>query len=242
MLEIKPVQTEKLFEVLAAQLRDEIMAGEFTSGDLLSEKYLMERSQLSRGSVRDALRVLEAQGLVETRRGRNGGSFVVESGVQTIVQSLDAYLRNGNPPLRAIMDTVELLEPGLARLAAQNRTPEDIDAMRDAIQSMADTDDRTEFVRRNSDWHIAMARAAHNPILMAVYQPIGSTLLHPHTNDFLDADMRAVVVAAARRILDAIADGDATLAFSRMQKHVDAYHAIRNELDAAASATDPTEG
>lgn len=232
------MQTEKLFEALADQLRAEIMAGEFTVGDLLSEKYLMERSQLSRGSVRDALRVLEAQGLVETRRGRNGGSFVVESGVKTIVQSLDAYLRNGNPPLRAIMDTVELLEPGLARLAAQNRTAEDIEAMKVAVGTMADTHDRTEFVHRNSDWHIAMARAAHNPILLAFYQPIGSTLLHPDSDDFLDANMRELVVFAASRILEAIAAGDAELAGSRMQKHVDAYHAIRANRDASARQSD----
>lgn len=229
MLGITPIRTEKRFEVLAEQLREEIMIGDFKAGDLLSEKYLMKRSQLSRGSVRDALRVLEAQGLVETRRGRNGGSFVVESGVQTIVESVDAYVKNGNPPLQAVMDTVELLEPGLARLAAMYRTAEDIDAMDKAIEKLGQIDDSTEFIRQNAAWHMSMANATRNHILIAIYQPIGSALLHPASGTFLDAAMRAAVVGAARKIFEAIAEGNPGLAENRMRKHVTAYHDILKE-------------
>lgn len=236
MLGITPIQTEKRFEVLAVQLREEIMAGEFKAGDLLSERYLMQRSQLSRGSVRDALRVLEAQGLVETRRGRNGGSYVVESGVGTIVESVDAYVKNGNPPLQAVMDTVELLEPGLARLAATYRTEEDILEMAAAIATMEVTSDSAGFVAQNTVWHLALARATHNPILIAIYQPIGSALLHPASDEFLDAEMRAVVVLAARRILDAVSEGNAGLAEARMRKHVQAYHAILAEAEQPSGA------
>lgn len=232
MIKITPIQVEKRFEILAMQLREEIISGEFNAGDLLSEMYLMERSGLSRGSVRDALRVLEAQGLIETRRGRNGGSYVVESSVQTIVESLDAYIKNGKPALNMIMDTVQLLEPGLARLAAINRTAGDIVAMSAAVENMSKTDETHEFVRRNTAWHMAMAQATHNSILGAIYQPIGSALLYPRPTDFLNAKMCAETVNAARKILEAIVMGNPGLAQHRMHKHVNAYHQILKSAEA----------
>lgn len=234
MVTIKPVHSEKAFETLAARLREQIITGQFEEGDLLSEQSLIAQSKLSRGSVREALRMLEAQGLIETRRGRNGGSFVVQPGVRPVVDSLDSYIRNGNPPPRAINETVELLEPGLARLAALHRTDADIAAMQQAIAALSEADSPRAFIKRNAAWHLAMAQASQNPILCAIYQAIGSDLLNPRNEDFLSADQRAAVILAATKILKAIEQRDPALAARRMARHVEAYHALLEDQTAPA--------
>lgn len=77
------------------------------------------------------------------------------------------------------MDTVELLEPGIAKLAAAYRMDEDLEEMDAAIDRMQQATDKDEFIGSNVEWHVAMAKAKRNPILVAIYQPIVPSPLHP---------------------------------------------------------------
>ncbi len=226
MIKVERVQTEKSFQALADQLRMQILSGVLHAGEILNERALMEQAQISRGSVREALRVLETQGLLETRRGRNGGRMVIHTGVSQIADSLDIYIRNGNPSPRTIRETVELLEPGLAVLAARNRTQGDIIAMREAVCTLAKTEDRAEFVAHNADWHRELSKATGNPILSAIYAAVGPGILDPQLEGFVTPTVRAAVVHAAERILAAIIEGDEDLAHRRMTKHIEAYHRL----------------
>lgn len=226
VIKVQQVLIEKSFEALAAQLKSQILNGDLPPGEILNERMLTEQSGLSRGSVREALRVLETQGLLETRRGRNGGRMVIAAGVQPIMESLDTYIRNGNPPAGAIRETIELLEPGMAAIAARNRTSADVAAMTAAIDQLAATRDPADFIHRNADWHQALVRATGNPILGAVYAAIGPGLLDPRLETFVTDAVRADVLHAARQILAAIIAGDAALAARRMTRHVDAYHRL----------------
>lgn len=232
MIKIEQVQTVRSFEALAAQLKAQILSGARPAGDVLNERSLIEQSQLSRGSVREALRVLETQGLLETRRGRHGGRMVIHTGVAQIADSLDTYIRNGNPSPRSIRETVELLEPGMAALAARNRTQNDIVAMRNAVCIMANTQDRAEFVTRNADWHREISKATRNPIFGAIYAAIGPGILDPRLQGFATQTVRTAVSHAAERILAAIIEGDENLASRRMTKHIEAYHRLLYPKDA----------
>ncbi|WP_323042860.1 FadR/GntR family transcriptional regulator [Gemmobacter sp.] len=228
---IEPVIQEKSFEALASQIKAQIMDGSIAAGEMLNERALIDLSGLSRGSVREALRVLETQGLVETRRGRNGGWVVVRPGTRIMLESLASYIRQGNPTLRVLMETVEMFEPAMAALAARHRTREDIAAMAEAIGAMENAPTSEAFIQMNGRWHVRLADSARNPIIAALYRALGPSLLDPRVEGFVTAEVRANVIHASRAILQAITDQDERLAADRMRKHVAAYFQLLARLD-----------
>lgn len=227
---IEPIIPEKSFEALASQIKAQIMDGDIATGEVLNERSLIELSGLSRGSVREALRVLETQGLVETRRGRNGGWLVVRPGADIMLDSIASYIRQGDPSLRVVMETVEMFEPAMAAIAARNRTDADIAAVRDTIDRMAITTDGEAFIELNRQWHSRLAEAGHNPILAALYGALGPSLLDPRIKGFVTAKVRADVHKAAQAILQAVIAQDEQLAAGRMRKHVAAYFQMVSAL------------
>jgi GntR family transcriptional regulator, transcriptional repressor for pyruvate dehydrogenase complex len=221
------IRVAKTYEVLADQLREQILAGTIPPGMALpNERELGDRTGLGRGSVREALRVLETQGLVSTRLGRNGGRIAQRPGIDDVSQSLEFFVRGQKIEFVALMETVEVLEPALAALAAQHRTDADIRALAKASDNLrAVVDDPPRVVAANTAWHLAVATASHNPLLIAVKQSIGAMLHDPHFDNFASAEVREAVLRVHARIEQAIVDGDADAARRRMERHVRAYRA-----------------
>src|SRR5205823_6550340 len=143
------------------QLRERILSGGLAVGEALPhERKLAEQTGLSRVSVRDALRVLEFEGLVRTRQGRNGGSFVAQPGDGTVSRAVEVYVRAGRLSLRDVLDVREAIEPVCAELAARRRTEEDF-ARLDEIQRRHERLAGAAYLRENVIWHVAVAEASH---------------------------------------------------------------------------------
>ena len=230
---LSPIRIQKGFEVLADRLAEQILTGVIKHGELLpNERDLGEISGLSRGSVREALRVLEAQGLVSTKRGRNGGRVAVPAGGQSFRRSVEFFIRGQRIPLSVLLETVEVLEPNLAQLAARHRDEQDLADLRVAHEKLAATTTPGRFANANARWHEVMARASHNPLLIAVYESLGAAeFLKPRIAGFISDDIRAAVLHAVEQVERAIVAGDAEAARRRMERHVRAYRA---SLEAAA--------
>ncbi|WP_416898669.1 MAG: FadR/GntR family transcriptional regulator [Minwuia sp.] len=224
MADIGRIQAKKGFETLAEELREQILDGRIPPGQVLNEREIVEKSGLSRGSVREAFRVLETEGLMSTRRGRNGGRIALQLDGDVLKRSLDLFIRGQQVPASVLAETIEVFAPALADLAARHRTDEDIAEMRDLLDRLERISDSPRFVRGNIQWHLALARAGHNPVLASIYQVIGPDLLTPRPEGFANKQIRQNTVNAERRVLDAIADGDAALARRRMEKHILAYN------------------
>lgn len=226
MAQLGLIKIQKGFETLASVLREQILCGEIQAGEVLpNERDLVERSGLSRGSVREALRVLETQGLVSTRLGRNGGRVAVQSSTQAVRNSLDHFIRGQQVPFPMLMETVEVLEPSLAQLAAIHRDDEDIAALQSNSKKLRATSNASRFLAANAGWHRAMAHASHNPILTAIYDSLGPGLLDPHVAGFASAEVRGAVIQVVGKIEDAIIARDPAAARRRMERHVLAYRA-----------------
>lgn len=223
MVRLKPVPVSRPAEALAASLQERILSGAIAEGRMLNEQELVDLSGLSRSSVREALRSLELRGLVETRRGRNGGWLARSPGVSTVAESLDLYMRGGAADVAKMIEIVEIIEPGLAALAARRRSETDLVAIREALAAMDAAEDPERFVELNRDWHLALVRASGNEVLIAVYESLGPALLHPRLEGFADAEIRRQVRHAARRIFEAVEAGDAETARRRMAGHATAY-------------------
>ena len=159
---ISPVHVPKASEVLAERLRELIVQGRIQPGDFLpSERDLVTESGLSRTSVRDALRVLETDGLITTKVGRTGGSMVTLPGRASVARSVELFVRTHGIRLESLLECRVAVEPTLARLAARHRTEAqlaEISAIHETF--VASVDDVPRYKTINLDWHLAIARAS----------------------------------------------------------------------------------
>ena len=127
---------------------------------------------LGRGSVREALRVLEVEGLIRTRTGRHGGAYTTRPDESGLTRFVSLFVRGRRVPMRALLEARTTIEPNLAFLAALNRTREDEIALSDACVAMEATTDSVAFGRLNVAWHYCVAAASHNELLVAFLSSI----------------------------------------------------------------------
>ncbi|UUZ62753.1 FadR family transcriptional regulator [Polaromonas sp. P1-6] len=225
---ISPVNVPKAADVLAEILREKILNGELDEGtDLPSERELGAQSGLSRASVREALRILEGEGLISTRLGRNGGSAVIRPSSAAIERSVGIFIRGQGIRLEAVLEARTVIEPSSARLAALHRTDadlEEIEKYQIKLEQASAAGEVDAYVRANLDWHVQVVRASHNELLMAFISAVShSVYVATDLDGFNSVDVRNAVIQAHRRVTEAIRDRDGDAAERRMQRHVGAY-------------------
>jgi DNA-binding FadR family transcriptional regulator len=235
-LKLAPIHVPKSSDVLADQLRRQILGGMLAAGAALpAERDLVAQTGLSRGSVREALRILEAEGLVSTRPGRLGGSVARRPGDESLAKYIHLFVHGRGISLKALLQTREAIEPSLARLAALNRSDEALAALVQATERVENAyADVPLYLAENVKWHCAIATASRNELLRAFMVAISSTIYKASAiENFATEDVRRVVIKAHRRILDAIAAGDGAAAERRMARHL---AALREQMDAFPDA------
>lgn len=227
-LKLAPIVVPKTSDVLASELRRQILTGALPPGTFLpAERELVIQTGLSRGSVRDALRILESESLVITRPGRYGGSVANKPDDESLKRSISSFVHGRGITLLSLLQTREAIEPSLAALAAKNRTA-------DELQRLVDVTERVEnafltppeFLRENVEWHMAIAAASHNELLRAFLHSISDMVYKASAiENFATDDVRKQVMHAHRRILEAIAAQQADVAERRMTLHLSALTA-----------------
>jgi DNA-binding FadR family transcriptional regulator len=180
---------------------------------------------MSRTTVREALRILEVQGLIRIKAGRSGGAFVQQPGQEAMASTVSLLIRGQQIRLADLLETREAIEPFCARLAAVNRTDEDLEELeRTHDVSVARSDSPAAFLEANVDWHVAVARASHNEILAGLMSAL-SMAIYAATDDerFVDKSVRDTAAHAHVVITRAIRDRDVEAASRRMTRHVHSY-------------------
>ena len=158
----------KTGERIARHVADLVADGTLLPGDQLPpEPALIEQLGVSRGSVREGLRLLEATGVLEVRAGRNGGAFISHAGEVELANTSTLYLQLAGATYGELLEARELIEPGLAGHAASRRDDSDVLRLRahlDALGSMdpADPASRAPTVVR---FHVDLLRASGNRAL-----------------------------------------------------------------------------
>jgi DNA-binding FadR family transcriptional regulator len=226
MLDINPIYVPKAADVLASTLREQILDGRMREGYLLpNERDLAVQAGLSRASVREALRILEVEGLIATRTGRSGGSEVVRPDISTLERSIDIFIRGQRIRFEAVLETREAIEPHAARLAALHWNEEDWARLTEAHERLRQgIDDVPAFLQANLDWHLAVMRASHNELLIAFTTAISqSVYAATDIQGFNSVEVRHAVLTAHQKVMDAIQARDADAAWRRMGRHVGAY-------------------
>ena len=161
-----PVKKHKSIpELIAQQVRDSILSGIYQAGEKLpTERELVIQFQASRLAVREALKALQASGLIVIRRG--SGIYVNESSSTALVDSLSALLRIRKASLQDLTEARVLFEPAITRLACRTRTAEDLVRLEENIQEaslLVKAGQRA--TRQNIEFHSIIAEACHNPVI-----------------------------------------------------------------------------
>lgn len=235
---IAPIVVPKASDILASQLRQMIVSGRLGAGTFLpTERSLVTESGLSRTSVRDALRILESEGLISTKVGRSGGSVVTLPGRDSVARSVELFVRTHGIRLESLLECRVAVEPTLARLAARNHTDAQLAEMTALHERfVGSVDDVKSYKSINLDWHLSVARASGNEPLIALMEaisrPISDAMDYQHVTT---PELRAIAVKAHTVILQAIASRDEDAAFKRMERHVAGYRDIATPRAKAAA-------
>lgn len=218
-------RVRRAYEQVYDQLRELIMSGELARGERLPREEVLARDfAVSRGTVREALRLLAAQSLVRTVKGAGGGSFVTLPAVDHVSEALRLHIsllsESEDVSLEEFLEARELLEVFAATLAAERKGPTDIAALRATIHDdPLSLTDEERFVM-NKDFHNGVVTASRNALLKISAQPIYSILQTNLDRTTVAESFNVEVFAHHREILQAIEIGDAELTRQLMQKHL----------------------
>jgi DNA-binding FadR family transcriptional regulator len=218
-------RVRKGYEQAADQLRELIVTGELPQGRRLpTETDLARQLGVSRATVREALRLLAAQGLVRTAKGQTGGSYVTLPTVDHISESLSsniALLADARDlTLEELIEVRMLLEVPAARLAARRRHDDDVERLRATIpRDRPALDTQSEFVH-NRDFHATLIECCENRLLQIAVQPVFSALQTSLSRSGLPRVFHRSIHLHHARIVEAVEAGDEDAAGSEMQDHL----------------------
>ena len=196
-------------EYVAEQIRRHISLRLIKPGESLpSERELASMFGVGRPTIQHALRLLEAAGLVEARRGRSGGTFVSHPDLDGhAVDGLIPRVMRRRKEVENLLLYRRLIEPPVARLAARTRRSTDLAAMRGALRGMAAATSEAEYMQHDTDFHLAVARGTGNPYLASAIEDIRTGLndaisLLPESEAWhkrISREHEALLAAIARR-------------------------------------------
>lgn len=239
------VSVPKASDVLAGQLRARIRSGELGTGQALpTERDLVLQTGLSRASVREALRILEVEGLIETRTGRGGGSRVSRPAGRELSRHLDLFIWGREVGFEELNEVREALETVAAEGAARRRTEADIADLRaktSAVEAVVET--VPAYLQANVAWHMAVVQASHNDLLIG-FMDVLSNAIHKETEleAFDSPAVREATLKIHRSILNAIVAGDSEAARRRMARHVGEAGRLAIAASRSAQAVQSTQG
>jgi DNA-binding FadR family transcriptional regulator len=183
----------KVFQEVVAQIEEAILAGRIETGQTLpSERNLKEMFQISRGTLREALRVLEQKGLIEIRLGVGGGSVVRAMDAGGVSESLGLLIRSQKVSLNHLAEFREAVEGSIAAQAAERRSASDIRKLKDLLKVArscvrAGHGRRGEFLEVDKQIHMTIAATTGNPIYQSVLTSIHDNI-HRYYDRFLSMD------------------------------------------------------
>jgi GntR family transcriptional repressor for pyruvate dehydrogenase complex len=226
MLKFERMKPEKAAQVIARQIRQAVLSGELSVGDRLpGERELIAQSGYSRSVVREALRLLEDDGLIVLQAGRNGGAIVSNPTTNQIVSNIDMHLRLQQTSVRDVHEAQRVIEPLIVKMAIEKGTDEDFAKIRETIELIERNPKDIELVRLQSNrFHTLLGEATKNNVLA-----IMAGILRQIVIDFrYEGDEKEALAIARihRRILEAVEDKDVEKAVRRSLRHIHASEAV----------------
>ena len=218
--EIHGVQQRRLHENIAQQFLSLIRRGALEDGARLpSERMMAEQFKVSRSSVREAIRSLELQGLVVSKRG--SGTFVNTENLEPVVALIATTLSSGGEAIKDIFEVRHLLEPQIAAVAAQRADETEVGRLREILDDQQRQISEGETgVDADTAFHFALASATHNTALMKVVSAVEDILRLSRDQSLQEPGRAKRSLSSHRQILKMVQTGDAEGARHAMEHHL----------------------
>lgn len=222
--DIQPIAVLRPSQVVAAELRQRILSGEWNeSTPLPAASVLAQRLGISRHHLREALRLLEHDGLIRIERGPTGGVSLAIPDEDAVTRILEGILARYGTPLTAMNETRSVLDAAVVSLAAERASDEDLAA----LEAIVEREQASDWWKAPcTEFHMAVARATHNQSLYVVVK--AAWLIGAGTgaqiSDRLDQVRKKPAVGKAatqahRDVLQALTARDSTKASAIMRQH-----------------------
>ncbi|WP_371859814.1 FadR/GntR family transcriptional regulator [Nocardia uniformis] len=228
---MRPIRTPKTAELVARKLRRMIVDGELQDGDHLpNETELMVHFSISRPTLREAVRVLESERLVEVRRGSRAGARVCVPGPEVAARPASLLLELAGATVADVFVAREAIEPAAARLLAENGT----EAAFDELERIVDEEiplgyDLDRLARGSSIFHLRMVQLSGNHtlaliagMLQEIFERHTSVVVHDRVEEHREgnAENPKLLIRSCRRLIKLLRARDADGAFEHWQNHM----------------------
>ncbi len=217
----KPIKKTRIYEEIVDEIKDLINQGRLKWGDQLpTERELSETFKVSRTCVREAFRILESQGFLESRPGN--GTYVTSNAIDSLIQPLASFILKEKDYQLELFEMRRLLESQLAYLAAERATPENMIKMEKILRRQEEHIVNSETGSdSDSEFHHALAEATNNRILLHVMNTTMEFLAESRESYLLGEERAKKSLPHHKKIFSAIKKGDGELAAQAMHEHIE---------------------
>jgi len=216
------IRPRRTFEVIVDLIKARIFAGEYRIGDKLpAERELAVSLNIGRPSVREAYRALELVGIVEVRKGKDGGAFIRAPTAKSLTGALTDLLRLGKVSLAQLTEARLVIEREICELAVKRARPEDITGLRIMVnEAIAKARAQVRVGDDNVAFHMRLAEIAGNPILVMVLASIMDLLTLIIRRVAPGPEVSRAVAEEHVRIIDAIEARDGQRLRALIEEHI----------------------
>ncbi len=229
--DFSPVRPKRTFEEIILQIEQAVIEGRLAVGDRLPpERELAEIFKVGRSSVREALRVLEAFGVLTSRRGvgAESGSIVSAQGTRGLAGLLRLYTSLQGIPLRDLVEIRLEIEKFTVRLAAERANAENSMRLAHIVEQMQKAEEHGEFLQCDTELHIAIARMSGNSLAPLLMEALREAMAREMLKAFRDlADWpgeRRILIRDHEKIAAKIQAGDGEAAVLAMTRHISGFY------------------
>lgn len=228
----RQAKQNRIFQDVVEQIQEAIVSGKLKAGEHLpAERELKERFSISRGTLREALRVLEQKGLIQIKTGVSGGSVVRGISTDQVSESLALLIRSRKVSLQQLAEFREGVEGLVAGLAASRAGKDDLQRLENLLERAAEYLKKgalfwDAFIRTDEELHLALAEITGNQLYISVLQTVYSNI-HTYYESYLarEEHLLAENYQDLAALIDAIKCKDPDKASSLAQDHVRRFNA-----------------
>lgn len=226
----------RVFQDIVEQIEEAILSGKVSVGSKLPpERELKDQFNTSRGTLREALRVLEQKGLIEIKLGVNGGIMVKELSSDKATESLAMLIRSQIITVEQLSEFRIDIEGNIASLAAKRANPKNtvkLKSLLEEAKGYVEEVDWDAFIKVDQNIHLELAVISMNPIYLSIQRTIQDNIFEyymkylPKTKALLEEDLRDL-----SQVIEAVLDNNSEVACAKVREHVEGFSEKMKQAD-----------